>query len=263
MSDKAFFCIADGIYFEEFYGMAIALINSAKMNTQLELYCLYYGTNKIFIEDMKDRGVTTIHPDISYKEHVINSNSTIGIWKSPDMWLAAFLRLEVANACKALSIEDKYVWYLDTDTFLQHHPVFLENVPMLAASVEFRKDDWNMYNTGVLQLNLAGMLDTYKDLIDFSIKNNFRVKKSVVDQGILNVFYEGKFTKLPIEYNWKTYWGLNPGAYVVHFHGLKPEDIRNYPKGRHVTSPVIIKNMEYLRQYLTIWDFYRKSEGIK
>ncbi|MBE3138203.1 MAG: hypothetical protein IMZ63_00125 [Actinobacteria bacterium] len=258
MSDKAFFCIADGIYFKEFHDMAVALINSVRMNTQLELYCLYLGTNETFIKDMKNRGITTVQPYIPYKEHILKSNVSIGVWKTPDMWSAAFLRFEVINACKFLSIEDKYVWYLDTDTFLQHHPVFLEDVPMLAASVEFIKDDWGLYNTGVLQLNVKNITESYKDLIEFSIKNNFRVKKSVVDQGILNVFYEGKFTKLPIEYNWKTYWGLNPDAYVVHFHGLKPEDIRNYPKGRHITSPAILKNMKCLKQYLTIWDSYRR-----
>jgi lipopolysaccharide biosynthesis glycosyltransferase len=209
---------------------------------------------------MKRRRVTVVHPNISYKEIIINNYSKIGVWNDPHVCLAAFLRFEVANVCKDLSIGDKYVWYIDTDTLLQHHPIFLEDVPVLAASVEFVKNDWNMYNTGVLQLNVASMLDTYKDLIDFSVKNNFNVKKSVVDQGILNVFYADKFTKLPITYNWKTYWGLNPEAFIIHFHGLKPEDIRNYPKGKHIggTSPVIIKNIENLKKYLVVWDYYKK-----
>lgn len=27
---------------------------------------------------------------------------------------------------------------------------------------------------------------------------------------------------LPIEYNWKPYWGINGNAKLIHFHGMKP-----------------------------------------
>lgn len=32
---------------------------------------------------------------------------------------------------------------------------------------------------------------------------------------------------LPIEYNWKPYWGINDKAKLIHFHGMKPSSNLN------------------------------------
>lgn len=47
----------------------------------------------------------------------------------------------------------------------------------------------------------------------------------VFDQSAYNLFYSGQSTKLPLEYNWKPYWGNNPPAKIIHFHGPKPHDL--------------------------------------
>ena len=44
----------------------------------------------------------------------------------------------------------------------------------------------------------------------------------IFDQGYLNDVCWDDFEVLPLEYNWKPYWGTNDNAIIVHFHGLKP-----------------------------------------
>ena len=46
------------------------------------------------------------------------------------------------------------------------------------------------------------------------------------DQLALNDFYAGCWDHLPLEWNWKPYWGHNPDAKIVHFHGPKFQVMR-------------------------------------
>lgn len=46
--------------------------------------------------------------------------------------------------------------------------------------------------------------------------------------------YKGRWDRLAPEYNWKPYWGLNPNAKIVHFHGIKVENIERVFRGESV-----------------------------
>ena len=47
------------------------------------------------------------------------------------------------------------------------------------------------------------------------------------DQGYLFEVSARQYEKLPIEFNWKPYWGYNPDARILHFHGIKPDGNTN------------------------------------
>lgn len=65
--------------------------------------------------------------------------------------------------------------------------------------------------------------------------------------------------KLPLEYNWKTYWEENPSAKIIHFHGSKPfqkEVLVNY--GDEILSPLATD--KYF-EFCSLWDeYYREAE---
>ena len=46
--------------------------------------------------------------------------------------------------------------------------------------------------------------------------------QSSFDQHAYREHYRGRWDQLPVEMNWKPYWGRNAAAQIVHFHGPKP-----------------------------------------
>ncbi len=46
------------------------------------------------------------------------------------------------------------------------------------------------------------------------------------DQPVLNDFYRDRWERLPLALNWKPYWGHDPAAKILHFHGPKFQVIR-------------------------------------
>ena len=54
------------------------------------------------------------------------------------------------------------------------------------------------------------------------MKKRQRSTSGLFDQGYLNELCFNDMEILPIEYNWKPYWGINGNAKLIHFHGMKP-----------------------------------------
>ncbi|MBJ3763921.1 hypothetical protein ILP92_14305 [Maribius pontilimi] len=44
------------------------------------------------------------------------------------------------------------------------------------------------------------------------------------------------YSDLPLENNWKPYWGTDPDARIIHFHGPKAQDIRVFQRGGDIPS---------------------------
>ena len=59
------------------------------------------------------------------------------------------------------------------------------------------------------------------------MKNIERNISGLFDQGYLNELCFKDMELLPIEYNWKPYWGINDKAKLIHFHGMKPSSNLN------------------------------------
>lgn len=48
--------------------------------------------------------------------------------------------------------------------------------------------------------------------------------EQIYDQGYLNDYCYSSLTKLPLQLNWKPYWGYSDKAEIVHFHGMKTQE---------------------------------------
>ena len=83
-------------------------------------------------------------------------------------------------------------------------------------------------NAGIMLINVPWMRRTYDEFVAWTF-SGVNIARGLHfgpfgpgDQGAYNQFYTGKFNvhRWPL-FNWKPYWGYNPRAKLVHFHGPK------------------------------------------
>ena len=77
------------------------------------------------------------------------------------------------------------------------------------------------FNAGILLFNVAGMKEKCSQIFSM-MEKGIASDNGLFDQGYLNKFCFNDMTFLPLEYNWKPYWGINNNARIIHFHGMKP-----------------------------------------
>jgi len=169
---------------------------------------------------------------------------------------SAFLRTEIPYLCNKLGFDDQFIMYTDYDVLFQKRdysdlklfkPLYFSGCP------EFNKNDWNVVNTGSMLMNIKYFLSIDKDIIEY-INKNFE-NLTTWDQSLYNNLYKNKIDKLPLEYNWKPYWGINPNAKIIHFHGAKPLAVETESKKN---EPIV----KYLRElnkkgydyYNSLWE---------
>jgi len=138
----------------------------------------------------------------------------------------AFLRLDIP-----LVMNDKLQLPADVDTTVALYTdvdvMFLRDIStcslpkpaVLALGAEVRRN--TLTNTGVMFLNLNGMREHLAPLLDFARAHQFEFGN---DQPLILDYFTGRVViqQLPDIFNHKPYWGAEPDAVIVHFHGPKP-----------------------------------------
>ena len=203
-------------------------LRSARKNTTLDLYALYDGpTTSRCYQLLQENNVTIISHQFSHKQYLEKTYPKEYLLQyhgkliSYDKLAGTFMRLDIPF----IEQEDKFVLYVDIDVmFLQD--IKLEDLPKptyLAASSEFFKDLESMtyFNAGILLMNVKNMRSKCQNIFNH-LKAGEPNKTNIFDQGYLNDECFEDRTLVPLEYNWKPYWGINPQAKIIHFHGLKP-----------------------------------------
>lgn len=121
--------------------------------------------------------------------------------------------------------QEDLVLYTDIDVYFNKN-ISLSDLPepkYLAAAPEFTKSPKEMtyFNAGVLLLNVKNTRKQCEKIF-LDLQNGKPNKSGLFDQGFLNQYCFKEMNLLPIEYNWKPYWGINPKAKIIHYHGMKP-----------------------------------------
>lgn len=203
-------------------------ITSGLQNTSLEFIVLYDGPEDHPIREfLSDSGVKVIEHRFSReaflpKAYPENSHQSTYTKDMGYRRLAStFTRFDIPF----IETEDEFVLYTDVDV------LFLRDIDLsvlprpnyLAASQEWDKDAASMeyFNAGILLLNVKGMRKKC-NMIFRDLEQGIPNKINVFDQGYLNQYCFDDFDYLSSDYNWKPYWGVNKGAKIVHFHGMKP-----------------------------------------
>ena len=123
-------------------------------------------------------------------------------------------------------INQELVLYTDNDVMFYHkfNPCKLKKPDIMAIGAEVGDD---VKNSGVLFINFKGLAAVLPNLVSYATSNNWDFPAH--DQGLINEYFPAQETHhreldpLPRAYNWKGYWGVNPSAVIVHWHGPKPE----------------------------------------
>jgi lipopolysaccharide biosynthesis glycosyltransferase len=206
-------------------------LKSAKANTRLEPICIYSGNGAPFIDEIRRMGATVIRHKSSLADAIANTENANGWHKN--IATGANLRLDIPIIEK----KDPFVLYTDCDVMFLKHPKVDEAPEYFAAAPEHDKTNWSFANTGVMVINVENMRRDHSALIDFAAPrlNTFGpLGKGTYDQGILNAYYARRWSRLPLEMNWKPYWGINPNASIIHYHGPKPQFVEAIHEGRDV-----------------------------
>ena len=110
-------------------------------------------------------------------------------------------------------------------------------------------------NAGIMLINVPWMRRTYDEFVAWTF-SGANVARGLHfgpfgpgDQGAYNQFYTGKFNvhRWPL-FNWKPYWGYNPRAKLVHFHGPKPDDYIVYRVTGQVTHKALTTLLRRCRE---------------
>lgn len=203
--------------------LEVAII-SCKLNTKFKpnLICNAYWDP---VEKLKDKyGINVIYYTgkvfSSFVEEFKNDKRLLGI-------AGTYLRADIP----IVEEKDDYVLYTDVDVIFNNPNI--GKIPIsapeyFAAAPEFDMNDWSYFNAGSMLMNIKNMKADYDRFANFVIPNFTMLFKHAHDQGAYNHLYRGKWSRLPLEYNWKPNWGINEKAVVTHFHGPKPKDIEHY-----------------------------------
>ncbi|WP_419757617.1 hypothetical protein [Acidisoma sp.] len=178
---------------------------------------------------------------------------------TPYMFVAsgALLRLEIP----LLENSEEFVLYTDCDVLFLKDPALEHMRPeVFAVAPERQRGSYEDMNSGVMVMNLPRLRTDLPALIDF-LCDNFAVVNGF-DQEAYRHFYRGTWSALAADYNWKPYWGINPQARILHFHGPKPAAIRKLIADEKYPSPDVWRQLYFqdprsYQEYLRIWEHYQ------
>ena len=238
-----------------------AAVKSARLNTQLEPHLLYDGEPNALTAELEGGGVRIIPHRVSLYPDLAAHAARNG---SDAMWLAvaaaAFLRFDIP----IIEQEDDLVLYTDVDVVFLSQPNFFRTQPPLLFGASTQSTErYDDMNSGVLLLNVPAMRADHDALCAFAAAN----LHLGLDQEILRVHYRDRYDLIDRSLNWKPYWGVNPHAQIVHFHGPKPAAAR--PFVRDGTLPayedwrrLLLHSPDGYRSYLAEWDRYADPDQV-
>ncbi len=191
----------------------------------LEPVLLYYGKKTDFTAWMEREGVTVIHTEPRFLP-AIRAAVTAGTYRPYS--IGHWLRLNIP----LIEQRDEMVLYTDCDVVFLRAFGWREAPKFLAAAPEFNPSGWGYFNGGVMLLNIPAMRATYETL-ERKIRASIAAKLTYNydDQVALNEVYKDNWDRLDPMHNWKPYWGANPRATILHFHGPKLDALESIPAG--------------------------------
>ena len=198
---------------------------SARRNTDLEPVMLYTGERNDFTRWLESQGVRVIDSVVPYLGEIARlteegrySRATLGHW----------LR---TNVCLHETSDD-FVLYTDVDVVFLSNPEVTHLRPrFFSAAPEFKQDCWNYFNAGVMVVNIDGLRSDYEAFERYLVEQIDKLTYGFHDQIAYNNFYRERWNRLPLELNWKPYWGISDEARIIHFHGPKLDLLSRIARG--------------------------------
>jgi lipopolysaccharide biosynthesis glycosyltransferase len=218
----------DSTAFRQYVEMVMVAVHTAKKVTSLEPHCIYDGNDNDFTAWLGKHGVRIVR----HRSFVREALEELGRRKgNPHLAAAlsgAFSRIELPDIVKENSGGGR-VLYTDCDV------MFLDEVAaelaanacrLFAVAPESVRDDYVNMNTGVMLMNTERLCESLPEFREYVSKNLAALEAESWDEAAYRWFYRDEsgplWDRLRPELNWKPYWGENPEAKIIHFHGPKP-----------------------------------------
>lgn len=225
--------------FWEYANLVQVAVDSARQHTTLEPVCIYEGGENALTHWLRDAGVT-----------VFFRRTFLHQWvpEMPPIPRGAYLRLEIPALCREQQWDDEFVLYTDCDV------VFLRDVApelrrlrprFFAVAPEMDRTDFARFNSGVMWMNVAALAAEMPALTETVRTNLHEAIAPPYDQAMLQRHFAGCSDRLPLQLNWKPYWGANAAAGILHFHGPKPAQRYFVLNGRAPADLVALGTPEY------------------
>ena len=234
-------------------GVLKAAVNSARQNTQLQPHLLYDGEPNALTRDLEARGVRVIPHRVSLYPELAAYGAQAG---KDAMWLpvaaAAFMRFDIP----LIERDDDLVLYTDIDVMFLTQPNFFRTKPPLFFGASTQSTErYDDMNSGVMLMNVPALREDHAGLCRFTAAN----LELGLDQEILRVYHKDRYDLIDRSLNWKPYWGHNPNAQIVHFHGPKPVAARKFLQNASYPLPadwltLLSFSPDGYRHYLDVWD---------
>jgi lipopolysaccharide biosynthesis glycosyltransferase len=205
-----------------------ASVKSAVQNTDFDIYVIFDGKKSEL--RLPSRAKVIEHRHRCYE--TFSKSGRTAREGSLRVSSGAFLRTEIPYLMNQMGFDDQFCLYTDYDVlFCEGDYSELDRVEpeYFAAAPESDLSNWSYLNTGAMLMNVESLLKDDSKIVEY-INGNFDGLR-IWDQTLYNDLYKDKIDRLPLEFNWKTYWGINPAAKIVHFHGAKPRSVE--PAGRY------------------------------
>ncbi len=245
----------------DWFNMTKVAVKSCKVNTHLQPVLIYDGVEDFFTEEIRSLGSEVIFHK-TMLDDLLKRN-----FKDPYIYeiaKGAFLRIDIPF----LTNED-FALYTDVDIIF-NGPIdtdenILNNIQNFMAAPQFNQEDFkDDMNTGVMVMNNRHMGLNYFEIVR-TARYVIESGLTELDQEILRrVFPLERRSKLNAFYNWKPYWGYNPKASIIHFHGPKPsaveERMRTGKPFEYESWEILYnRNVEGYVNYLQLFNSYLKD----
>jgi hypothetical protein len=214
---KWFFCWCQDSDFRDDHGwqdLIRVAVHSARLHTDLKPHFIYDGEPSAFTAELAAQGVNVIFHRLSFTDalsaHQPDNREFQAVARG------AFLRFDIPLFFDA---EDRFVLYTDVDVMFRHQPDFRGYYPgLIAAAPQCERGLRVDMNSGVMLVNAVNFRDFHPQLVDFTRRH----LDLGLDQEVMRAILGNDYLLLPDLYNWKPYWGVNPEAPIIHWHGPKP-----------------------------------------
>jgi hypothetical protein len=220
---------------ERYADMLKVAVHTALKHTSLVPHMLYDGGESPLTAWLRARGVRIIpcrsfvHERLAILSRERHDPNILAIGAG------AFLRVDLPSLAREHGIQDEFVLYTDVDVMFRIEVcASLEALRprYFAAAPEFDRSNLGCMNSGVMVLNIDRLRTLDGDFKHFITAHLHQLVDQHWDQGAYQRFFGRwsapaaiggpRWDALPLEFNWKPYWGRSASASIIHFHGPKP-----------------------------------------
>ena len=246
------------------YGeMLKVAILSLRKHTSMEPVVVYDGGDNYLARWLTGYGVEVIHHRCRLLPDLERLASGTG---NPSLLIhgaGILLKADLADLCAERGWGGERILFCDCDVMFQGDPA--GDWPALdgacfAVGPEDVPEAPERFNTGVMLIDVASMLPRAEPFRKFLAGILAEAVKVSWDQHAYRLFFRrDEWRPLRAELNWKPYWGPNPGARIIHFHGPKPWMRADIASGRIDAAHASLAVQSFF-EWCDRWDaFFREA----